>query len=134
MSKSLILFFVIILILVSFTSVYTYSQASEGKINLTFTDQVLEELNQLYLETPDNVEFLGVLKENNYLVNKFNLVGFKDLDNNQTELIKVENLNQITIHSHPQELLCLPSLEDRLVFPGTICVICSENRIKCFEN
>jgi len=131
--KNITLLLIAILVSVSVVGAIGYSQVYEGRTTLVFNPYIVEELNTLYEETPKNMEFMGALELENELVKKFILVGYKNLDNNEIELLRSYGMNEASIHSHPDGL-CAPSPQDRLAFEGKICLICGVNKISCFEN
>lgn len=131
--KHLLLSITILALFLTIFGAIGYSQVYSGEIDLVFAPQVVKEVNLTYKETPGHTEFLGALELKNGRVDEFILVGYKDLDNNQTELVRNFDLRLASIHSHPSGL-CAPSASDRLVLKGKICLICGINHIRCFEN
>jgi hypothetical protein len=121
-----------IISLVLIFAVFASFHIAQGKqFQHEFSEEVMNELNKLWLETPQDTEFFVIIEEQN----KSTLVGYKNLTSNKVQVVdyKTQIEGNIFLHSHPQSKLCIKSFQDLSSKNEIDCIMCGENKVRCWE-
>ena len=95
----------------------------------------MNELNNLWENTPKTEEFIGSIKIENNNITSFTLLAYKNIRNNSLNIVAFDKeFITATIHSHPYSTICGLSELDKTSYESIICVMCDKNKIRCFNN
>lgn len=128
---SLSIIFLPIFFVSAFELISSSQNLEEKQAN--FSEELTKELNEKYKNSENNIEFMGYLKKSDDTFVDVTFFATKNLDTHEINITNssAEQTNY-SIHSHPNGI-CLPSERDKLSTEN-ICIICGEDKIKCYEN
>lgn len=126
----LLLFFLLfVLVVCSFLVLYS---CFERSVPVSFSDDVVEGLNQYFFDTPRGVEFVAYLYVDGGLVNDFSVYAYKNLTSGAIDIVdRGVVVSNYTVHNH-ENGICQPSRGDLVMDCDFACIICGEDKIKCF--
>jgi len=123
-----------IILLLSLLTIIIFSITNNyERVDLLFSEEAINQANELFTNTPQDTEFFAYLKVSNNTVNNVSLMGYKNLLNEKVRIVNHEVLPTIyTLHNHDNGV-CLPSEEDLELACDVACIICKENDIACYK-
>ena len=123
-NKTLTIIIVSTILLVGMISL----SGNKEKIDIPFSQNIIDKLNQDFINTPNNIEFIGFLYGDE-IIDGYSLLGYKNAITGDIigDIRTGVEFSEITIHSHPKHDIftgiCLLSPIDRMSFEQVSCVI-----------